>query len=733
MSNAPYQVMPPLAADEFEALKADIELRGVQVPVEYDEAGNILDGHHRVEACTQLGLTNWPRLIRHGLSEQEKRRHARRLNLDRRHLNQEMRRSLIAEDLRENPASSDRAIGAGLGVDHKTVAAVREGMVSTGEIPQLNERQGRDKRVRRVVQFVPSTPEEEKGLKLSAKALNWRTEAAGREHRRNLAAELSAQTIDLPTGRKYPCWYVDLPWRRKGGITNRSYENHYPTMDWPEILEFLKRAQDLLLPDAWGFFWIPRAHLLALVEIELEAPHAETGELVPVRIKAPLAWAIMLAAGFDSYSTCYVWTKTDEAHPDESGSGLIAYDQDELLLLFKRGRGLPKPETSQKYGSNHRERARLLGHSRKPEHFRRMIVDMVGADLNGEPLPVMEFFARVDADNPLPRNWSAWGNQSAPQGAAAEGDASAARSIVAEASSELPRDRVVGVAGDYVLLEPPAVVPRDFLTPGEAEALAEFESLPIAAEGSATPSTAAAAPAEGGAAAISSVPAAESAPLFVDLPEARAPLQVGEYEALKALSDFCYPRRAAIVEAVGAEYQAKGLAFQQAASGQWILREAGHARLRELEAERPSVPKAAPAESDLDIPEFLRRPPTARPQQELDLAPPVAGRPRADVQAPVVQKPAARRAKVDPVPPEIVDGKLQTRIPLTEDELELHRALRTIADGGDPDGVHWSIKRDLVGAGFLHVPATPGKPMRVTEEGEAFLAQLVGEVEGAAA
>ncbi len=33
---------------------ADIAARGVQVPVEYDEHGNILDGHHRVCACQEL-------------------------------------------------------------------------------------------------------------------------------------------------------------------------------------------------------------------------------------------------------------------------------------------------------------------------------------------------------------------------------------------------------------------------------------------------------------------------------------------------------------------------------------------------------------------------------------------------------------------------------------------------------------------------------------------------------
>lgn len=38
-----FQVMPPLSNDEFLELKVDIKARGVMVPVEYDEAGAVLD------------------------------------------------------------------------------------------------------------------------------------------------------------------------------------------------------------------------------------------------------------------------------------------------------------------------------------------------------------------------------------------------------------------------------------------------------------------------------------------------------------------------------------------------------------------------------------------------------------------------------------------------------------------------------------------------------------------
>ncbi len=228
-------------------------------------------------------------------------------------------------------------------------------------------------------------------------------EERGRAHRRDLARTLSDRSAELPSGRVFPAAYIDPPWKRDGGIGNRAYENHYPTMSWPDILAYLRDARQSLLPDSWAFIWIPRAHLLALVEIELEVTVSLTGEVVPSRVEVPLGWAVGHALGMDSYSTCFVWTKTDEDHPDASGSGLIAWDQDELLLLFKRGQGLPKPSGSEKFGSNHRERPRE--HSRKPDFYRHMIATMTGG------LPVLEMFARVDAEHPLPPGWEACGNQ----------------------------------------------------------------------------------------------------------------------------------------------------------------------------------------------------------------------------------------------------------------------------------------------------------------------------------
>jgi ParB-like chromosome segregation protein Spo0J len=91
-----YQVLPSMAPEQFEALKADIEERGVLTPIDVDEDGHILDGHLRYRACVELGLTDFPTIVRPGLSEEDRRMFARKSNMLRRHLSREQVRLLIA-------------------------------------------------------------------------------------------------------------------------------------------------------------------------------------------------------------------------------------------------------------------------------------------------------------------------------------------------------------------------------------------------------------------------------------------------------------------------------------------------------------------------------------------------------------------------------------------------------------------------------------------------------------
>ena len=364
MTATPYQVMPALAPDEFEALKADIAGRGVQVPVEYDEMGNILDGHHRVQACHDLGITHWPRLVRHGMTEAEKRRHARRLNLDRRHLNTEQRRTMIAAELQERPEASSRAVAAGLGVSHNTVEKVRKEMTSTGHIDQLDRRQGRDSKLRKVTLFVPGTADDKKALKAAVKQINAADNAVKRDTARRLAEDLSRTSKPLAADRRYAVIYADPATRFASGFSGRSIENHYPT----NTMEFwcALPVRDIAWTDCLLFCWTTIPHLGNTINL-----------LLP-------AW------GFD-YKSCLCWDKV------VPGTGYWARNQHELLLIATRGNpALSEP--SEAPASMHSERKG--DHSAKPDYYRELIERMTPGQTR------MELFARSRRDG-----WDAWGNQ----------------------------------------------------------------------------------------------------------------------------------------------------------------------------------------------------------------------------------------------------------------------------------------------------------------------------------
>ena len=366
----PYQVLPDLSAEDFAALRADIAARGVLVPVEYDEDGNILDGHHRVRACEELGLTDWPRFIRKGLSEADKRVHARQLNLARRHLNRDQKRDLIAAQLRETPEKSNRQVAEGLGVDHKTVAAVRGAVEATGEIPQLEKTVGADGKERRKpirTSFVDPTPAGQREVLDAAKAIRAEKAATSRAVRLDNLAEISRGNRDLATDVKYPIIYADPPWRYENppiGATSRAIENHYPTMTLAEICAL--PVGELATDDALLYLWATAPKLAECFEV--------------IR-----AW------GFE-YRTNMVWDK------EKIGMGYHARNQHELLLICKRG-NIPPPAAGTQPSSVYREPRGA--HSAKPTFYHEMI------EAAYPQIPKIELFCRSPRDG-----WAVWGNQS---------------------------------------------------------------------------------------------------------------------------------------------------------------------------------------------------------------------------------------------------------------------------------------------------------------------------------
>lgn len=141
-----YSFLPACTQEEDAELLADIQARGVLVPVHIDPDNNILDGHRRYQAARRAHLDNIPTYLvdTRQMSEDEVRGLVLSLNVNRRHLTQAQKRELIAQHLKQNPELSNRQIAGQVGVNHETVATVRGGLESTGGIRQMDKTLGKD-------------------------------------------------------------------------------------------------------------------------------------------------------------------------------------------------------------------------------------------------------------------------------------------------------------------------------------------------------------------------------------------------------------------------------------------------------------------------------------------------------------------------------------------------------------------------------------------------------------
>ncbi len=182
-------------------------------------------------------------------------------------------------------------------------------------------------------------------------------------------ADLAKVELSWPEG-KFQVIYADPPWRYENppmGGSNRSIENHYPTMDLDEIcaLDIGLVADD----NCVLFLWATAPKL------------AECMEVIS-------AW------GF-TYRTCMVWVK------DKIGMGYHARNQHELLLIAKRGEMAP-PEPSDRPSSV--LQAPRQEHSAKPLEYYDIIERMYPAQNK------LELFCRLPRDG-----WAVWGNQAAAE------------------------------------------------------------------------------------------------------------------------------------------------------------------------------------------------------------------------------------------------------------------------------------------------------------------------------
>jgi N6-adenosine-specific RNA methylase IME4 len=368
-----YQVMPDLTPIEYEALKADIAERGVLVPVEVDENGDLLDGHHRVRAWQELradgvDLPDYPRMVRSGLTDEQKRNHARSLNVLRRQLSKEQRDAVMVDMRRDG--MSYRQIGEAVGVSHTEVARTVAGVTNVTRVSGTDGKTypaQQPKPEPPISMFVPGSTVVIEHAAAEAQVTQARQERneQRRQERVERIKEISEGNTDLQTPRTYPVIYADPPWRYEHSRTdNRQIENHYPTLDLEQIC--ILPVDQIAAPDAVLFLWTTSPKL------------AESMQVID-------AWGFV-------YRTCMIWDK------ERMGMGYYARQQHELLLIATRG-VLPVPEPENRPASIVRIR-RDPEHSTKPIEFYELIERMY------PEYERIELFARNKRDG-----WAAWGNQ----------------------------------------------------------------------------------------------------------------------------------------------------------------------------------------------------------------------------------------------------------------------------------------------------------------------------------
>ena len=164
MTTAPvmFQHLPPLTPEEYSALEASILEHGILSPVITDENGVILDGHHRSRIAAEHSLS-CPKQIVYGKTDTEKRTMALSMNLDRRHLNREQKRALVAESVKADPQMADNVHAKRTGSSDKTVTSIREELEATSEIPKFDKTIGADGKERPARRSAPANVNTETG------------------------------------------------------------------------------------------------------------------------------------------------------------------------------------------------------------------------------------------------------------------------------------------------------------------------------------------------------------------------------------------------------------------------------------------------------------------------------------------------------------------------------------------------------------------------------------------
>lgn len=382
------EIFPLLSGMAFDELVSDIRVHGLRQPIVL-LAGAILDGRNRFAACGEAGVEprfenyTGPDPVGYVVSTNLHRRHltesqramvaARIANLNHggyRKTDQEANlplepftQGVTQADAADMLNVSERAVRSARAVQREAVpelvAAVESGAVAVSTAADVARLPQSEQRL--------IDMNDTKAILDAAKTIRANRADASRTARIERIEEIASGNETLETSRRYPIIYADPPWRYElpaMGGTNRSIENHYPTMSLEEICAL--PVSDIAADDCLLYLWA-------------------TAPKLPECLKVIKAW------GFE-YRTHMVWVK------DKIGMGYHARNQHELLLIAKRGE-MPPPRPGEQPSSV--IEAPRGEHSAKPAIFAENIERLY------PEVGKIELFCRAPREG-----WAVWGNQS---------------------------------------------------------------------------------------------------------------------------------------------------------------------------------------------------------------------------------------------------------------------------------------------------------------------------------
>jgi N6-adenosine-specific RNA methylase IME4/ParB-like chromosome segregation protein Spo0J len=371
-------LFPEMSAQEFEELKKDIGMNGLQMPILLYQ-GKVVDGRHRLRACTELAIQ--PRFEEMNAANDAKVNQAViSINLRRRHLT-ESQRAIIAARLTNSTlgtnqhtagAVSQQKVAKDLGISVDSV--LRGKKVLKNGVSELVEAVAVGKiNISRAAKLAALAKEDQaqlnfddiKTIQDASKAINKAKFKARRKERVQVieAKRANNKPLDKSMGT-FSVIYADPPWDYMGEMAVG-----YPCMSVKEICAM--PIAEICAEDAVLIMWC-------------------SSSLLAEALKVVSAW------GF-TFKTSAVWVK------NAPGQGAYFRQAHEVLMIGTKG-NVPevpysaRPSSVLKYPR--------LEHSRKPPALYQLIDNMY-PELNK-----IELFCRGE---PQGKGWAGWGNECTQQ------------------------------------------------------------------------------------------------------------------------------------------------------------------------------------------------------------------------------------------------------------------------------------------------------------------------------